>query len=234
MRPLSFRRFLPAVIVVGGLLLAVKGEGLVRTALAEGLDVLSGDTSILAEDTAPLASDDTGENESAGKSDVLSELAKRREALDAREAEVEERTQLVAAAEKRIDDKVSTLKGLQDDINKLLGQRDVEEQKQLLALVKTYSAMKPRDAARIFNSLSDDVLIPVAAAMKADVLAPVMANMNSDAAQKLTVALANRLKMPAVSQTAPVQTDASVVCNPATPAAPAPVAEAKPGKTTKN
>lgn len=222
MKPIGFRKVLPAVIVVGGLLLAIKGEGLVRTALAEGLDVLSGDTSILAEDTAPLASADTeSDGESAGKNDVLSSLAKRREALDARETEIEERTQLVAVAEKRIDDKITAMKGLQDDINKLLGQRDVEEQKQLLALVKTYSAMKPRDAARIFNNLSDDVLIPVAAAMKADVLAPVLANMNSDAAQKLTVALANRLKMPTVATPPPAQADAAVVCNPQTPAAPA-------------
>ena len=29
--------------------------------------------------------------------------------------------------------------------------------------MKTYSAMKPKDAARIFNSLDDDVLVPVAA-----------------------------------------------------------------------
>ena len=234
MKSVSFRRILPAVIVVGGLLLAIKGEGLVRTALAEGLDVLSGDTAILAEDTAPLASGDDDNSESAGKNDVLSNLAKRREALDVREAEIEDRTQLVAVAEKRIDDKIVTMKSLQDDINKLLGQRDVEEQKQLTALVKTYSAMKSKDAARIFNNLPDEVLIPVAAAMKADVLAPIMANMNSDAAQKLTVALANRLKVPPVSTPAPATQDAAVVCNPQTPPGPASVGTGAPVKTGKN
>ena len=56
--------------------------------------------------------------------------------------------------------------------------------------------MKPKDAARIFDNLSDDVLIPVAPAMKSDALAPVLAAMTADAAQKLTVKLANRLQLP--------------------------------------
>lgn len=219
MKPISFRRILPVVVVVGGVLLAIKGEGLVRTALAEGLEAISGDTSILAEDTAPLAASDVGDaagGDSAGKNDVISAMGKRREELDAREAEIENRMQLVSAAEKRVDAKIDTLKQLQDQIAQMLGQRDQEEQKTVTALVKTYSSMKPKDAARIFNNLSDAVLIPVAAAMKPDVLAPVMANMNSDAAQRLTVSLANRLKLPASAAPASAVQDA-LICNPQTP-----------------
>lgn len=220
MKPISFRRILPLVVIVGGVLLAVKGEGLVRTALAQGLDAMSGDTSILAEDTAPLAGNDLGQDEnseSAGRGDVLSAMAKRREELDAREVAIQDQIQLVDAAEKRVDGKIDTLKQLQDQITQLLGQRDSEQQKQVASLVKTYSAMRPKDAARIFNNLSDDVLIPVAAAMKPDILAMVMANMNSDAAQKLTVNLANRLKLPPVAApAAPAAADA-LICNPKTP-----------------
>ena len=56
--------------------------------------------------------------------------------------------------------------------------------------------MKPKDAARIFNSLDDDVLLPVAQEMKSDDPGPVLAAMNPDAAQKLTVKLANKLALP--------------------------------------
>jgi flagellar motility protein MotE (MotC chaperone) len=59
--------------------------------------------------------------------------------------------------------------------------------------------MKPKDAARIFNTLTVDVLVPVAQAMKSDVLAPVLANMDSAAAQKLTIKLASRLAVPEVA-----------------------------------
>lgn len=215
MKPISVRRVLPAVIVVGAVLLGVKGEYLVRTALAEGLDILSSDTSILAEDTAPLPADEAHmDSESPGKSDVLASLGKRREALDARETQIDERMQMVAAAEKRVDGKIATLKDLQQEISGLLGKRDEEEQKQIAALVKTYSAMKPRDAARIFNTLSDDVLIPVAAAMKSDALAPVLAAMDSAAAQQLTVRLAERMKTPELAAPAEPPPDAALICTP--------------------
>jgi hypothetical protein len=68
--------------------------------------------------------------------------------------------------------------------------------------VKTYSSMKPKDAARIFDGLADEVLVPVAQAMKSDALAPVLAAMNPSNAQKLTVKLASRLSLPETAQAA--------------------------------
>jgi len=212
---MRYVRLLPAVIVVGFLLLGLKGEGLVRSAWAEG-DKTSSTSAILAKDTAPVASDPAAEDansESAAEVDVLSSLGKRRASLDAREADIEERSQVLQAAEARVDAKIATLKQLQDQIATLLGQRDDAEKAQLASLVKTYAAMKPKDAARIFNNLSDDVLVPVAQAMKADVLAPILANMSADNAQKLTLKLANRLKLPETAaslaaQTAPPGTSA--------------------------
>ena len=191
-------RLLPAVIVVTAALLALKGEILVREAWAQEQSAPSGDAAVLAQDTAPPAKDiaDDSESTSAAEVDVLTSLSKRRAALDAREADLAMRANVLAAAESRVDGKIATLKQLQDQIATLLGQRDVEDAKQIASLVKTYSAMKPKDAARIFNNLSDDVLIPVAQALKSDVLAPVLAAMNPDAAQKLTIKLAGRLKLP--------------------------------------
>jgi len=192
-------RLLPAVIAVGGILLGLRGEGLVRAAWAQEQASPKAGEAALAQDTAPAPKDiveDDGETSSAAEVDVLTSLSKRRAELDAREADLAMRTNVLAAAENRVDGKIATLKQLQDQISTLLGQRDAEQTKQLASLVKTYSAMKPKDAARIFNSLSDDVLIPVAQAMKSDVLASILASMNADAAQKLTVNLANRLKLP--------------------------------------
>ncbi|MGC9953788.1 MAG: hypothetical protein ABSD21_05890 [Rhizomicrobium sp.] len=191
-------RLLPAVIAVGAVLLGLKGEGLVREAWAQEQAAPSNDATVLAQDTAPLPKDtaDDSDTSSPAEVDVLTSLAKRRAALDSREAEINARADLLAAAESRVDGKIATLKQLEDKIAALLGQRDTEQEKQVASLVKTYSTMKPKDAARIFDNLSDDVLIPVAQAMKSDALAPVLAAMTPDAAQKLTVKLANRLKLP--------------------------------------
>lgn len=205
-------RLLPAVIVVGAVLLGLKGEGLIDSAFAQDQGGSAGD--VLAKDTAPLPGDPAADNpksESAAEVDVLSSLAKRRNELDARQADIDMRTQVLAAAEARIDAKIAMLKQLQDRITTLLGQRDAEQQKQVAALVKTYSAMKSKDAARIFNTLPDDVLIPVSQEMKADVLAPILAAMTADNAQRLTQKLANRLKLPETADaaiTAPPQTAA--------------------------
>jgi flagellar motility protein MotE (MotC chaperone) len=191
-------RLLPAVIAVIAVLLGLKGEGLVRQAWAQEQAAPPTDAAALAQDTEPLAKDiaDDSDTSSAAEVDVLTSLAKRRTALDARQGEIDARADLLAAAESRVDGKIASLKQLQDKIAELLGQRDIEQEKQLASLVKTYSAMKPKDAARIFDNLSDDVLIPVAQAMKSDVLAPILATMTPDAAQKLTIKLGNRLKLP--------------------------------------
>jgi flagellar motility protein MotE (MotC chaperone) len=195
---LKHARLLPAVIAVSAVLLGLKGEGLVRQAWAQEQAAPSNDTAVLAQDTAPLPKDiaDDSDTSSAAEVDVLTSLAKRRAALDARQGEIDAHADLLAAAESRVDGKIASLKQLQDKIAQLLGQRDTDQEKQLASLVKTYSAMKPKDAARIFDNLSDEVLIPVAQAMKSDALAPVLAAMTPDAAQKLTVKLANRLKLP--------------------------------------
>ena len=191
-------RLLPAVIFVGAALFVLKGAGLVMDARAQDSGAaLPAATAVAAPTTsaADPAADDA-EAASAGEVDVLTSLSKRRAELDAREQDLATQANLIAAAEKRVDEKIAALKALQTQMQALLGQRDAAEQAQINALVKTYSSMKPKDAARIFNSLDDDVLLTVAQAMKPDVLGAILANMEADNAQKLTVKLANRLKPP--------------------------------------
>ncbi len=90
---------------------------------------------------------------SAAEVDVLTSLTKRRGELDARQAQIQIQANMLAATEARVDTKIAQLKSLQGQIAALLAQRDAEQEKQVDALVKTYSAMKPKDAARIFDSL---------------------------------------------------------------------------------
>ena len=97
------------------------------------------------------------------------------------------------------------------------------EIEQLDGLVKIYTAMKPKDAARIFAALDDTVRIGVAGRMKADIMAGILAALPSDVAQKLTVELASRYKAPidVTASTAPLPAAAAAapVTMPATPPA---------------
>jgi flagellar motility protein MotE (MotC chaperone) len=168
---------------------------------------------VSAAQTAPQASaasspapDVAGTGVSQAEMDVLTSLAGRRGALDERQRELDLKAQVIAAAEKRVDEKISQLKALQTQIETLMGQRETREAQQLDGLVRVYSAMKPRDAARIFASLDADVRINVAGRMRPDAMAGILAALPSDVAQRLTVELATRFRAPraaAAAATAP-------------------------------
>jgi flagellar motility protein MotE (MotC chaperone) len=228
----SYRlRLIPAVMLLGVALLGIKATGLVMDAQAQ--DHPSPAPAAPPPQAAPMADPAADDPESSGAQvDVLTSLAKRRTQLDGRERDLDMRENLLAATEKRVDSKIDSLKQLQTQIQALLAQRDAADQKQLDSIVKTYSAMRPKDAARIFNSLNEDVLLAVAGQMKPDVLGAILAGMEPEAAQKLTVKLATRLKLPDVQAqlpAAPAQLASALPpAGAAVPAAAAPAAEAAP------
>jgi flagellar motility protein MotE (MotC chaperone) len=221
-------RLLPAVMIAGTVLLFLKGAGLIHDARAEGQSKVQTASALAVPHAEPIArkdpaSDDT-ETASAAEVDVLSSLTRRRTELDARGRDLDMRANVLAATEKRIDAKITALKQLQLQINQMMGQRDAAQEKQIVSLVKTYSAMKPKDAARIFNGLDENVLLEVAQAMKSDALAPVLAGMNAETAQKLTLRLASRLNVPekAILTPPPQQAAALAPAETQLPPSPAP------------
>ncbi len=66
------------------------------------------------------------------------------------------------------------------------------------SLVKIYEAMKPKDAARIFEQLDIDTILLVAERMKERRLAPVMAQMNPEKAKDITIKLSKQLQVKVV------------------------------------
>lgn len=232
MKP-RFLRLLPGVVLVGAGLLVLNASGLVHDAYAAGAPAPgTGDEAPVNQDYAQA--DDQAA--SAAQVDVMGSFAKRRVELDARESQLNMQANILAAAEARVDAKIAQLKSLQDGINKLLVQRDAEQQAQITALIKTYGpdGMKPAAAAAIFNTLPDEILIPVAQGMKPGDLGPILAKMNTDAAQKLTVKLASRLALPVDAAAALPAATAPVapLANTTAPgAAPAPQAAATAAKT---
>ncbi len=170
-----------------------------------------------------LSQDAAAAGISAAEMDVLTSLADRRDALEQRQRDLDMRANIIAATEKRVDGKIAELKALQRKIESLLGQRDAKELEQLDGLVKVYTAMKPKDAARIFGSLDDTVRLGVAGRMKPDVIAGIMASLPPEVAQKLSVELASRYKVPAdVAASAAAATAPAPAAAPAaSPAAPA-------------
>jgi flagellar motility protein MotE (MotC chaperone) len=132
---------------------------------------------------------------SKSEMDVLQELSKRREELDEREKDISLRENSLQVVQKNIEEKVETLKGLQDQLKDIVAQYEAKEDEKIKSLVKVYEAMKPQDAAKIFEQLQMSVLIEVAVHMKEAKLAQILAKMDPYKAKELTMELANRRKI---------------------------------------
>jgi flagellar motility protein MotE (MotC chaperone) len=131
-----------------------------------------------------------------GEVDMLQKLQSRREELDTRENEMRLQEDLLKVTQKRIEEKIDELKKIEATIQDLLKKHDQQEEQRIQRLVKMYENMKPKDAARIFESLEMPILISVVERMKERKVAPVLAAMPSAAAKKLTTELATRKQLP--------------------------------------
>ena len=131
--------------------------------------------------------------------ELLQELSKRRKELDAREQTVIQREGLLNAAETRIEKKIAELKGVKDDIEKLIQQYEEQKEQQLNDLVAIYEKMKPKDASRIFNDLETDILLQIFDKMKASKTALILANMKAARAKEITSRIAERREMPNIN-----------------------------------
>ena len=128
--------------------------------------------------------------------ELLQRLAERREELDQRAREMDVREKLLIATENGIDKKIESLKSIEAQIRALIEQHDEQERAQIQSLVATYTAMKPKDAATIFNTLDMDILIAIIEQMNPKKVADVLAKMNTSSANQITVELATRKKLP--------------------------------------
>jgi flagellar motility protein MotE (MotC chaperone) len=121
---------------------------------------------------------------------LLARLSERRAELDKREADIAMRTALLEAAEKRLDERTRALSALEAKVAALVDEKQAAEEEGFKAVVSMYEGMKPKDAAKIFDTLSMQVLLKVARAMSPRKMSPILAAMSADPAQKLTTAMA--------------------------------------------
>ncbi|QCK88068.1 flagellar protein FlbB [Phreatobacter aquaticus] len=129
---------------------------------------------------------------SAAERAILERLQERRQELDGRQRELDMREDLLRATERRMEQRVTELRELEARITGLEQRRDEAEVTRFRGVVSMYETMRPKDAARIFDSLDLTVLLEVARAMRPPKLADIIAQMQADPAKRLTTELARR------------------------------------------
>ena len=124
--------------------------------------------------------------------EMLRGLAQRRAELEARESELDQREALLEVAERRMSETMGELEALRAEIEGMLGQADARREQQLVSLVRMYEAMRPADAAAIFDGLELEVLLNVLERMREAKAAPIVAGMTPERAREVTSELALR------------------------------------------
>ncbi len=120
---------------------------------------------------------------------ILQELAERREALDIRAKEIDKKAIQLKVAQEEIDKKLEQLKNYEQKLEKLINGYNQKERENLNSLVKLYATMKPKDAARIFNSLDMDILVSTIREMKPASSSAILSQMQPERAKNVTAEL---------------------------------------------
>ena len=189
-------RLLP-VTVAAALLLTLELGGLWQGAAAQGVEEASTERSAPEADQPAVLDRRTPTFDvadvSAAEIELLENLVARREALEARARELDMREKLLAAAEQRVDAKITELKKIEASVSKVINER---EESKIRSLVKIYEKMKAKDAARIFDQLDQGTVLAVVERMREAKAAAIIAQMDGKNAKAVTTGLARQRALP--------------------------------------
>jgi flagellar motility protein MotE (MotC chaperone) len=135
---------------------------------------------------------DQSRSPSGAERALLERLQERRQELDARSRELDMRESLLKAAEKKLDGEVGGKKAGEAKDSTPGQRKEDADAARLKSIVTMYEAMKPKDAAKIFDRLDIRVLLDVASQINPRRMSDILAQMTPEAAERLTVELAAR------------------------------------------
>ena len=129
---------------------------------------------------------------SASERAILERLQSRRQELDARAREIDIRESLLKAAEKKAESKVEELKTVQSKIATATEQKNEAEAARFKGIITMYEAMKPKDAAKVFDRLEMPVLYQIASQIAPRKMSDILGLMSPEVAERLTTEMARR------------------------------------------
>jgi len=129
---------------------------------------------------------------SAAERALLERLQEKREALEARARELDMRENLIKAAEEKFEAGTAAQKSEDAKGGGSRQSQAAADEARFKGVVTMYEAMKPKDAAKIFDRLDSKVLLEVASQIKPQRMSEIMAQMAPENAERLTVELATR------------------------------------------
>ncbi len=131
--------------------------------------------------TKPVVAEPTGE-----ELNHLMKLADRKKELDAREEELNRMETEMSKQKEELQKQVSDLEKMRNSISSILEERVKGDDQKIETLVQFYSNMKPPQAAKIFETLDEDLGVQILGRMKKKSAAEILNLMKADKAQMFT------------------------------------------------
>lgn len=134
---------------------------------------------------------------SAGDIDHLSKLIERKKELDAREQEIARQEAELARMKVDLEKRMEELADMRAKISEMLADRVKADESKLETLVQMYSNMKPPQAAKIFESMDEDLAVEILGRMKKKSAADIMNLLKPEKAQVFSEKYAGYKRLPA-------------------------------------
>lgn len=116
----------------------------------------------------------------------FSKLNDRKKELDLREAELSRMEEELQKRKAELDEKLKRLESMRTDISKTLKTRVAADQQKVDKLVEFYSNMKPQQAAKVIETINEDLAVEVLDKMKKKNAAEIMNMVNAKKARRLS------------------------------------------------
>lgn len=117
---------------------------------------------------------------------ILQELAERREILDLRNQEIDKKVMQLKVSEQEIEKRLKQMQEYEQKLKLLVQEYNEKEKEKIMSLVKVYANMKPKDAARIFETLDLEVTVALLKEMKPSVSSAILAQITPTKAKAIT------------------------------------------------
>lgn len=142
----------------------------------------------------PARHNSGGEDESIVKKEEidLNFLINKKAELKKEEERLAEKRAELMAIQVEINNKITILTKLRNEIRAQMAQKKTTEDKKLKHLIKVYSAMKPQKAASLIEKLDTKFAIELLSNMKGDIVGNILSFIDTDKAARISEQLVKR------------------------------------------
>jgi flagellar motility protein MotE (MotC chaperone) len=117
---------------------------------------------------------------------LLESLSLRRQQLEAKEAEIAATLKAVKDAERQLDTKILTLRELEKSVKEAMKVKESKDAAKIASLVKIYSGMRAREAAKLMVDLDTETAAKIIGNMREIKAAALLSELPEDKAKAIT------------------------------------------------